>query len=321
MPTIMQLKVVVRACRAVPSSDDRSACIGVKPLVSVGIPVHNGVPLIERTMRTIRGQTYANLEILVSDNGSTDGTPEVLGRHAAEDERVHVEPLDVAIGIEENFEQVFRRARGEYFMWASHDDDWDLDFVERLVAVLEEDEAAALAAAVAQTVDVEGNVLGTQWCVLDLEVKDRLDRLVAFIEQPESEGKSNLMYSLFRRADLAAIDDLVGFLREDPRREDYHILLAVLIRGHLRVDQGLRFRKTIPPLRQRSSLERVRDGLRNTRVAANWIAAYPQVIEERLALSAHERRAIARATRSSRWRYYRIRARSIARTLTPGVHR
>jgi glycosyltransferase involved in cell wall biosynthesis len=290
----------------------------VTPLVSVGVPVRNGVPLIERTMCTMRSQTWTNLEILVSDNGSTDGTREVLARHAAEDSRVEVARIDPPTGAGDNFDSVLRRARGEYFMWASHDDDWDLDYVERLVALLESDPEAVMAAAVTDLVDEDGTILRTHAAVSELAVPDRLARIVAFIEQPESHGKANLMYALFRRASLAKMEHLSEFLAADPRRQDYHIILATLLEGSLVVDGGLRFRKLIPTPSRRSWPTRIIDGARYTKVAADWISAYPRVIEERVELGAAERVAIERATRASVRRYYRRRVRFVARTIVSG---
>lgn len=63
------------------------------PDVTVLIPVHNGLPYLEEALRSIMTQTLRNIEILVIDDASTDGSPDVLARLAAEDPRIRVETL------------------------------------------------------------------------------------------------------------------------------------------------------------------------------------------------------------------------------------
>jgi glycosyltransferase involved in cell wall biosynthesis len=93
------------------------------PLVSVGLPVYNGVSRIEAVARSVLAQDHADLELVISDNASTDGTEELCRSLAAEDSRVvyHRNPLNV--GLLNNFVGALRLARGEFFRWVG-DDDW-----------------------------------------------------------------------------------------------------------------------------------------------------------------------------------------------------
>lgn len=59
-----------------------------QPGVSVVIPAYNGARTLGDTLKTVRAQTWKNLEIIVVDDGSTDATPDIIAAHAAEDPRV-----------------------------------------------------------------------------------------------------------------------------------------------------------------------------------------------------------------------------------------
>jgi glycosyltransferase involved in cell wall biosynthesis len=61
-----------------------------EPLVSAIIPAYNAAKTIEETLRSVRAQSYHNLEILVVDDGSKDETVRIAEAHAAEDSRIRV---------------------------------------------------------------------------------------------------------------------------------------------------------------------------------------------------------------------------------------
>lgn len=110
----------------------------VAPLVSVGIPTFNRPGGLERTLACISKQTYVNLEIIVSDNCSTD--PEVIQvikRYAGNDKRITYQIQDTNISLVPNFQYLLDHANGKYFMWAADDDQWNADFIERCVNAME----------------------------------------------------------------------------------------------------------------------------------------------------------------------------------------
>ena len=115
------------------------------PRVSIGLPVFNGAACLAETLESLVGQTLRELELIISDNASTDATPEICRRFAEQDPRIRYFRQPVTVPVTDNFIFVLAQAKAPYFMWAAHDDLRDPDFVERLAAALDENDDAILA--------------------------------------------------------------------------------------------------------------------------------------------------------------------------------
>ncbi|MGE3077141.1 MAG: glycosyltransferase family 2 protein [Dehalococcoidia bacterium] len=116
-----------------------------EPLVSIGVPVFNGARFIESAVRSALTQTYRNLEIIISDNASTDETGEICERLCELDPRIQYVRHARNLGAGKNFNEVLRRSRGQYFKWLAHDDLMSPNFVEACVRELELDKGCVLA--------------------------------------------------------------------------------------------------------------------------------------------------------------------------------
>lgn len=116
----------------------------VLPLVSIGLPVYNGEKGLGRALDSIVGQDYPNLEIIVSDNGSTDTTSAICAEYSRKDSRVRYYRSEENHGSIWNFNRVAELSSGKYFMWVAHDDDRHLSFVSACVDKLERSPDAVL---------------------------------------------------------------------------------------------------------------------------------------------------------------------------------
>ena len=114
------------------------------PLVSVGVPVFNGEKEIARTLDSLLNQDYHNLEIIISDNASSDATPEICEEFAQKDSRIKYVRSDTNFGSIWNFNRVFELSSGKYFMWAAHDDKRESSFVSACVKKMEQSPNAVL---------------------------------------------------------------------------------------------------------------------------------------------------------------------------------
>lgn len=129
------------------------------PLVTIGIPAFNRPAGLARTLGCMCSQTYRNVEIIVSDNGSTD--PAVRGtvdEYMEKDARISYHRHPENIGARPNFTSLPPKAHGEFFMWAADDDRWELFFIQRCVEVLQANPALAVCQMEAQY-EVSGETL------------------------------------------------------------------------------------------------------------------------------------------------------------------
>jgi len=104
----------------------------VEPLVSVGIPTYNRPVGLRHTLECITGQTYRNLEIIVSDNCSPGPeTGMVVREFMAKDPRIRYYRQEVNKGPTYNIQFVIEKSTGEYFMCAADDDGWKDTCIEK----------------------------------------------------------------------------------------------------------------------------------------------------------------------------------------------
>lgn len=112
-----------------------------QPLVTVVIPTYRRAALVARAIESARRQTYANLEIIVVDDGSPDDTEEVVRREAAKDARVRYVRHSMNKGLPAGRNTGIRAARGEYIAFLDDDDEWRTDKIEQQVLAIGEHDA------------------------------------------------------------------------------------------------------------------------------------------------------------------------------------
>lgn len=153
----------------------------VRPRVSVGLPVYNGEPLVERALDTLQAQTVKDWELLVSDNGSTDATPDIVKARAKDDPRITYVRQPVNRGAALNFSTVVDGARAPVFKWISHDDEMAPTLLERLLELREQEPDAVLWYAPGRELDEAGelhDVLPDRLPLTQTEPAERLRQLL-----------------------------------------------------------------------------------------------------------------------------------------------
>lgn len=123
------------------------------PLVSIGLPVYNGELFLRGAMDSMLAQSHTNLELIISDNASTDSTAAIGGEYATRDPRVRYFRQPRNIGAPRNWNFVATCARGKYMKWASANDYCDTAMLAACVEVLESDPRVVLCYGTTRLVD------------------------------------------------------------------------------------------------------------------------------------------------------------------------
>ena len=107
----------------------------MEDLISIIVPVYNVKEYLPRCVKSLRQQTYGNLEILLVDDGSADGTGALCDRLAAEDARIRVFHRQNG-GTSAARNTGIREARGTYLGFVDSDDYVDADMYEKLMRAI-----------------------------------------------------------------------------------------------------------------------------------------------------------------------------------------
>jgi glycosyltransferase involved in cell wall biosynthesis len=138
------------------------------PRVSVGMPVFNAERYIEEALESILSQSFEDFELVISDNASTDRTPEICESHAAKDARIKYFRNPKNYGVVHNFNNAFRLSAGEYFKWAASDDVCGRDYLLRAVEILDQDPSVVLVWAKTVGIDENGRRVPMEYEISDL---------------------------------------------------------------------------------------------------------------------------------------------------------
>lgn len=131
-----------------------------KPLVSVIIPCYNAEKYVEEAIRSVMTQTYSNLEIIVTDDCSSDNTLMILETLAAEDSRIKVIKNEKNLKIVKSLNNMIGIAQGKYIARMDADDISLPERIEKQVSFLESNPEYGLCGTNAWHIDENGEVIG-----------------------------------------------------------------------------------------------------------------------------------------------------------------
>jgi glycosyltransferase involved in cell wall biosynthesis len=136
-------------------------------MVTVGMPLYNARRYLRSALDAIAAQEFGDFELVISDNASTDETEAICREYATRDKRIRYFRNDTNLGVAQNFNSVFTRGTGKYFMWAAYDDHWAPSFIRRCVEALEQNPDAVVARSWTRLFDANGDAIEGRLSYLD----------------------------------------------------------------------------------------------------------------------------------------------------------
>lgn len=192
------------------------------PLLSIIVPVYNIMEYLPRCVESLCGQTYENIEILLVDDGSTDGTGELCDRLAAQNPKIRV--LHKENGGSSSARNLgIAQAKGTCLGFVDSDDYVDADMYERLYHAIEQT-GMPIAQAGRDEIDTEGNRLPN---ICEPVSEQRIVPAQDFLKELlMHRGDCSFCTKLVRRELFETEQFPLGVLNED-----FHLLVKMLTRS------------------------------------------------------------------------------------------
>tara|TARA_R110000850_G_scaffold20864_5_gene61816 strand:+ start:46 stop:1008 length:963 start_codon:yes stop_codon:yes gene_type:complete len=134
------------------------------PNISVFIPLYNAEQYITSTVQSVLNQTWQDFEIIILEDCSTDKSYEIASEIAKKDDRIKLYRNEVNLGMLENWNKGIELCQQPYFVKLDADDLWEVDFLEKSLAVLENYPEVGLVFSKYVLIDSAGNkVPNSEW--------------------------------------------------------------------------------------------------------------------------------------------------------------
>lgn len=219
--------------------DEPPAQSGIACRLTIGMPVYNNAPTIRRALDSLLAQSFGDFRLLISDDGSTDGTLAILDSYLQHDSRIEVvrQPTNLNYG---NFRFVLNAATTPLFMFAAGDDYWHPDYVGKMIAELDADPGAVCA--VSHVAFVKGDRFVELSAGTEALTSDPVSNLVRYLESPNDNSR---MYGVFRTPAAQH-----AFPKNDFHAYDWAFSAGTLLAGkHIEVPEVLMWRDRTEPER------------------------------------------------------------------------
>lgn len=180
------------------------------PRISIIIPAYRCEKTVEDSVRSALSQTVQDVEVIVADDASNDGTPAILSRLQAEDARVRVITLPENKGVANARNCAVAAARADWIAFLDSDDIWEADKLECQMKTAEETDAALVYTAAA-CIDENGQKTGKVFSVPPTITANKLLRSTDLVTSTVLVRKVLYLAHPMERSDLH--EDLICWYR------------------------------------------------------------------------------------------------------------
>jgi len=144
--------------------------------ITIGMPVFNEERFLRDSIESILAQSHQNIELIISDNGSSDNTEQICREYEKKCSWLKYHRFNKNGGPAQNFKYVIENASGQYFMWACGHDLWAENYLEECVTALESNPNAVVAFGLCNWIDAKGRLVDIQTGISDTRGLSVIDR-------------------------------------------------------------------------------------------------------------------------------------------------
>ena len=194
------------------------------PKVSVLVPVYNGEKFLAECLDSVLTQDFSDMEILIADDGSTDGSVALLERYAITDRRIRWWKNERNLGLIANFNHCLREAKGEYIKYVLQDDLLlSPTTVRRMVELLDQHPEVSLVGSASQVLDENSQVTEVR-NYFKPAIMDGRQTIMRCLERANPIGEPSVV--MFRRTQATR-----GFDEQLPQLLDLDMWFHLLEQG------------------------------------------------------------------------------------------
>lgn len=245
------------------------------PRLTIGLPVYNSERYVAESIESLLGQSFTDFELIISDNASTDDTPNICERYAKQDPRIRYYRQPRNVGLAPNHNFCVEQARGELFKWAAGDDLYHRDLLLRCVEVLDERPEAVLVHSYTAMIDEDSQMYQANAYPLGTSAPRPSDRFGSMLHDNGGDDDGGVMRT--------------AVLRRIAPKNSYHhadrttVTELVLHGPFYQVPEWMYFRRDHPDRAERAHADvRARCANMDPRRANRWLHPLPRLLGEYL---------------------------------------
>lgn len=211
--------------------------------LTIGMPVFNDKDFIRKSLDSLLSQTYTGFELIISDDGSNDGSEDVCREYTLKDKRIKYIRQEKNLGISKNMQFLLSLCQTEYFMWAGDDDLYDPNFINYHIEALKKNPDAVSAFGGCILINEKDEKISTP-VFINYSNPHKYARLRNYIKN----STDYFGYGMFRSAAIIGVKFPVWWWpnRKTPYNNIFPTLCYYLTKGNFAfVDKGVLFYKRV----------------------------------------------------------------------------
>lgn len=140
------------------------------------MPVYNGDQYIEQAIESVLNQSFSDFEFIITDDGSTDRSHEIVNSFAKQDPRIKIFKNEKNLGVQKSLNRGLEKSRGDFIARIDHDDIWcDKDKLKKQIEFLEQNPDYALVGTGVICIDLNGKKINSiQHKNTDQEIRNHI---------------------------------------------------------------------------------------------------------------------------------------------------